>query len=465
MRRTLSGLALLLTLALVMTSCAGSGGTTKTISGTTTTGTVYVTGSDAPLPSVLAFQMTINKITLFDSSKNASVDLTSEAQTVEFSRLLGLRTLLALNAVPEGTYTSVTIQFSSPVISYLDLTTTPASVSTINGTLLSNTVTHTLAQPLTVTANGLGGLHMHFNLRDSIQVDTAGEMTGIVNPKVYFRALQVGDDDATIDELRGGLVSVNTASNLFVLQRRFGRNVTVVTDANTNWDGTDTINTLSVPAIIEVSGTVRADGSILATDVQVITRDHAFVGGIVLNATPTSGAAESITLLVREEIPDLSGIDIGKTGTLEITPNTMFDIYRMRMPVQAYLFNSSMLVRGQRVSVGGTIDSTTTPPSLATRRVILHRQGFEGTYVTNSLAVTNGNTGSFQLQLNGMHGYLFGAPLKVITSNTTRFRNLSGLQEVATTTSPVYAVGLLLKDPNTGDPVLVAGVVGVANSN
>lgn len=461
MRRYI-GFVVLLTLVLFTLACGG-GTSTASKTTTTSTGTVYLTGSDAPLPSVLAFTVNIQKITLFNSSTSTSVDLLSEPQTVEFSRLLGLRTLLALNSVPAGTYSSVTIQLSNPVISYLDLTTTPASVSTINGTLLNNTVTKTLAQPLTVAADGLGGLHMHFNLRDSIQVNGSGDMTGVVDPKIGFRSLQVGDDDATVDELHGGLVSVNTTAGSFVLQRANGRNITVVTDSNTNWGGSDTINTLSTPAIIEISGTIRADGSILATDVQVITRDRAFVGGIVLNATPATGAADSVTLLVREELPDLQGIDIGKTGTLALNSNTVFDIFRMRLPVESYLFNSSQLVRGQRVFVGGTVDSTTNPPSLDSRRVVLHRQGFEGTYVPSSLTVTSGNNGSFQLQLNGLHGYLFGAPLKVVTSSATRFRNIGNLSNVANTTGPIYVVGLLLKDPNTGNPVLVAGLIGTPN--
>ena len=458
MRRIFAGLAILATLIFLTTSCGGGGSSTSTSGSTTKMATVYMTGSDAPLPAVLAFHVDIQSITLYNGSTNVS--LVSESSTLDFSRLVGLRTLLGMNSIPTGTYTSATITLANPVISYLDITTTPASVKTINGTLLNNTITSTFAQPLTVTENGLGGLHLHFDLRNSIKVDGTGQITGQVDPKIQVRTLTLNDDDATVDELRGSLVSVSPATNTFVIQRPGGRQITVHVDSNTDWDGTDTINTITPPVIMEVSGNIQADGSILATDVEAITRDHAFLEGIVLNAQPPAGPADTVTILVRDEVPVLTGIDVGKPATLNVNSNTVFDIYRMRLPVEAFLFNRSMLVVGQRVSLGGAIDTTTNPASFDTRRVVLHRQGLEGAYVANSLQVTAGNNGSFQLNVNGLHGYLFGAPIKVMTTNATRFRNIGSLSNVANTTGPIYAVGLLLKDPGTGNPVLVAGLVG-----
>lgn len=460
MRRVFAGLAIALILVFVSTSCGGGSNSIITSGSTTKTATVYMTGSDAPLPSVLAFQIGIQSITLYNGSTNVS--LVSDASTIEFSRLLGLRTLLGLNSIPAGTYTSATVVLANPVISYLDITTTPASVKTINGTLLNNTVTFTLAQPLTVTENGLGGLHLHFDLQKSIQVNGTGDITGVVDPKIQIRSLTLNDDDATVDEFRGSLVSVNAATNTFVIQRPNGRQFTIHVDSNTDWDGTDTINTIAPPLIMEVSGTVQADGSLLATDVEAITRDNAYLGGIVLNGLPTAGPANSVTILVREEVPVLPGIDVGKPATLNLNSNTAFNIYKMRLPVDAYLFNSSQLVVGQRVSIGGAINTTVSPATFDTRRVVLHRQGLNGSYVASSLQVTSGNAGSFQLNVNGLHGYLFGGPIKVMTNGATRFRNIANLSAVANTTGPIYVVGLLLKDPGTGNPVLVAGLVGQA---
>ncbi len=464
MRRVFGCIAVLLLFTLIWTSCGGGGTSSASNSSSTTSqGMVYMTGSDAPLPSVLSFQVTIQSITLFNGTSN--VTLLNTPTTVEFSRLLGLRTLLALNSVPVGTYTSATVTLASPVISYLDITTTPTSVNTMQGSLLNNTVSYTFKQPLNVTANGLGGLHFHFNLHDSLQVDGTGQVTGVVDPHIQIRPLQVGDDDCVIDEFRGSLVSVNAAGNSFVLQRPNGRQFTVKVDNNTNWDGTDTINTIAPPAILEIAGIVQADGSILATNVQVITPNHSFLEGLVLNATPPTGTASNITLLVREEVPVLSGIDVGKPATLNLNANTVFDIYRFGLPLQSFLFNNSMVTTGQRVTIAGDIDTSTNPASFDTRRVVLHRQGLQGGYVSGSLQVTNGNNGQFMFSANGLHGYLFQKPIKVLTSNLTRFRNVNGLSDVPNLTGPFYVVGLLLKDPTTGDPVMVAGLVWQPSSN
>ncbi len=464
MRRVFGSLAVLLLLTLVWTSCGGgSGSTTSGGSSTTSQGMVYMTGSDAPLPSVLSFQVTIQSITLYNGSSN--VILMNTPTNVEFSRLLGLRTLLALNQVPAGTYTSATVTLANPVISYLDITTTPTSVSTINGSLLNNTVTSTFKQPLTVSASGLGGLHFHFDLRDSLQLDSSQQVTGVVDPHIQIRPLVLNDPDADIDEFRGSLVSVNAAGNSFVLQRPGGRQFTVKVDSNTNWDGTDTINTIAPPAIIEIAGDVQADGTILASNVQVITTNHSFLEGLVLNATPPTGSATSVTVLVREEVPVLSGIDVGKPATLNINSNTVFDIYRFGLPLQSFLFNDTMVTTGQRVTIAGDIDNTTSPASFDTRRVVLHRQGLQGAYVANSLQVTNGNNGQFMFSANGLHGYLFQQPIKVLTSNLTIFRNINGLSDVPNITGPFYVVGLLLKDPNTGAPVMVAGRVWQPSTN
>src|SRR5262249_52838501 len=157
---------------------------------------------------------------------NGSTEILASPVTVDFARLLGMRTLLGFNTIPAGTYNSVTIALSDPSISYLNLSTTPPSATTIPGTFKdsngnnvpSATITVAFPQPLVVGAGGLGGLHLDFNLHDSLQTDVSGQITGVVNPKIKVRPLALGDPDRDIDDLRGGLVSVNVAGNSFLLQ-------------------------------------------------------------------------------------------------------------------------------------------------------------------------------------------------------------------------------------------------------
>lgn len=421
----------------------------------TRSGLVYVTTTDAPMPSVLAFQITITGLTLSDGSE--SVPVLAEPTAVEFGRLLGMRTLLGLSSVSPRTYTSATLTLASPVISFLDLSTTPVSVGTINGNLTTSSITVNLNPPLIVEEGGLGGLHLHFRLRESLQTDATGELTGVVDPHIGLRAIPPTDEDSLIDELRGGVSAVNTAGNSFLLQTLRGRQLTIRVDAQTVWEDGESLSSLNPPAIVEVSGRVQADASILATNVEVLSRDHFLVGGLVLDPDPPTGPADRATLLVREEIPDLVTIQVGRTATVEFSDQTRFGIHNLDLPLEFLLFNRAMLVRGQRVALGGALDNSTTPATLNIRRVILHRQGFEGARVIGSVRIVSGNTGGFLLRTDGLFGYLFGEPLRVATSHRTWFVNLRGLADLDTSEPMlVRVVGLLLRRSDTGDPVLVA---------
>jgi len=148
----------------------------------------------------------------------------------------------------------------------------------------------------------------------------------VVSPHVGIRPLRIDDDDAGVDELRGSLVSVNTGGNSFVLQGESGRDFTIDVNSQTQFEGVSGLSALTAPAILEISGKAQADGSILADHVELKTTSRAFLSGIVLNATPTTGAATSMTLLVRDEIPVLSGITTGLPAAVKIAPSTEFDI-------------------------------------------------------------------------------------------------------------------------------------------
>lgn len=457
MRRGFALLLCFLAFSLILTSCGGgSGGASITRSLPQTTGTVYVTGSDAPLPAVVSFQVDITSLALSDGTN--TVQLLTETQTIEFSRLLGLRTLLALNSVPTGTYTSATVKLANPKISYLNTNANPVTVSVLNGTLTTDTLNINFNRGLTVTDGGLGALHFHLNIRDSLRVDGTGQLTGVVNPVIQMRPLTLDDDDAEIDELRGGLSTVNTGAGTFVVQRPRGRDITVVTNAQTQFDLGESISTLSAPAVLEIAGKIRADGALLASRVHILSRDRGFIAGLVLDPIPATGDATSVNMLVREEIPDLAGIEPGKPSVINIAANTVFDIYRFDAPIETLIFNPSRLVRGQRLTIGGQID---TNGALLTKRIVLHRQGHEGIYKPGSLNVIAGNTGTFQLNLGGPFGYLMGNQLTIQTGPQTRFRGVAGLNGIANAgDKPVCVVGLLLKD-NNGNPVFYAAIVAV----
>jgi hypothetical protein len=451
MRRLIFIATLAVILASALIGCGGGGSSNNLTS--TQSASVFVTGGDAPLPSVLSFNVTLTSLKL-----DGTTELLTAPTTVDFARLLGLRTLLGFNTIPAGTYNNLTISMSDPSISFLDLTTTPPSASNINGNFggsPSTTITVALTKPLTVSSSGLAGLHFDFNLRNSIAVDGTGQVTGVINPAIKVKPVAQTDPDAEVNDLRGGLVSVNTAANSFVLQRIGGHNITIDVNASTNFSGNLTLATLPNPSVIEVDGDVQADGSVLADSVEVVTTEKAFISGRIIAVNPTSGPVQTVTLLVGEELPDVPNIPVGTVSTIDVSLVTKYNIRLLDNWFTSFIFNNTTLVPGQRIAMGGSIDAATN--AFVPSRIVLRRQGVVGDLVLNTVVINSGNAGSFELQNNRMLGYVLGAPLSVQTANSTKFTNLNGLPDIQSGGNMSLATyGLILKDPVSGNPTMYA---------
>ena len=114
---------LMIAVTACVAGCSGGSGNAPSNPGGTTpaaeSGSVYVLGTDAPLPSVVSFAVSIQNITLSDGSATP-VSILNGAQTVDFARFNGLTTLLDFNSIPAGTYTTATIYLGSATIGYLN---------------------------------------------------------------------------------------------------------------------------------------------------------------------------------------------------------------------------------------------------------------------------------------------------------------------------------------------------------
>src|SRR5450432_3893098 len=84
----------------VVAFASGCGGSTSTSQpqSQAQSGSVFVVGTDAPLPSVVSFQVDITGLTVSDGV-NPPVSILSNTQTVDFARLNGLKTLLDINTI------------------------------------------------------------------------------------------------------------------------------------------------------------------------------------------------------------------------------------------------------------------------------------------------------------------------------------------------------------------------------
>jgi len=418
---------------------------------------IAVYGQDAPVASVISFQLTLTGLTASDGVNTTT--LLSSPQTVDFARLTGLRTLLDLNSAPPGTYTSVTLTIADPVIGFIDTTTNPPSVSMLNGTLTTSSITVLMNPPLVLTSSDLNGLRLDFDMRKSLDVDLNGQITGTVVPTFDIRQVNPANAEAEIDDLRGGVVSVNSTSQSFVMQIPNGRQITVQIGPDTTTDSGDDLTTFNSNTTVLVSGEFNRTTMVLdADEVSVLSQNRFAADGVTTDVQTPTASDTMIGMFVRRALPSNPSFPPNTIDPFDLPSNAKYMICRLNLPITQLLFNSSNLITGQNITVGGAIANDS---SLSVKRVVLHRQGVFGPWVPGSTQVQNGNTGTFQITEQGIVGVLLNnTALTVLTSNATQFDGLSGLAALTGTQPiPLHLVGLLLQDPATGGPVFVANRV------
>jgi len=441
---------------LLLAGC-GSGNTpSSTTTNSGPTGMAFVIGTDAPMAAVTSFAVQVEGVEAVDGSGN-KVSLLSGTPTVDFARYNGLQTMLDLNGVPVGTYKSIVVTLGSATLSYLNTQAGSApTIASEPATLTTSTVTVNLANPLVVSQTAPVGLRMDFDLSKSIQVNN-GAITGTVTPTFDIAAVASSDPGGYVDEFDAAIVSVNAAGQSFVIQGPHGRNFTVNVNGQTEFDNNESLSSLSTSSIVQISGTIdKADATIDADEVAILSQDGFFATGQVTYVTPASGVANSFDLFVRGVLPTTTGLTLGQIAQVNLTGKENYFIYWMHNPLTQFLFNDMGLAPGQEVAIGGPGSGAANAQAVTTKRVALRQWGFNGTLVSGSV---NASNNTFQMNVTGFAGQLVPGTVTVYVANATKFRNGPGkLTDVSSLTN-VRVVGLLIKDPFSGAPVILAHYV------
>ena len=162
------------------------------------------------------------------------------------------------------------------------------------------------------------------------------------------------DPGAYIDEFDTAVLTTDTTTNSFTIQGPHGRQFTVNVTGSTEWDGDATLSSLNANSIVQISGTLdRADATIDADEVALLSDSGFYAAGQVTYVTPTSGPATSFDLYVRGTLPANTGISDGNIATVDLSGSEKYYIYWMHGPLAQFFFNSSGLLPGQHVAVGG----------------------------------------------------------------------------------------------------------------
>jgi hypothetical protein len=458
-RHALPFLITLTVATLLAAGCGSSSVPSTNTNSQTATGSSFVVGTDAPMASVVSFNVQVS-VAATDGNGN-TVQLTSGSPSIDFARFNGLQTLIDMNDVPVGTYSTVAITLSNGTIGYLDTSTAEPTIKTMTANLSPTTMTYTLANPMVVAQAGAPvGLHMDFNLRKSIVV-SGGQITGDVTPTFTVNGVNNNDKGAYIDEFDAAVVSSDAGTQTIKIQGPHGRQFTVNVNGQTEWDGGAVFSDLTSNSIIQVSGSLdRADATIDADEVAILSDTGFYASGQVTYVNPSSGPAASFDLYVRGLLPTTTGLTQGQLATVALSGSEKYSIYWAHGPLAQFLFNQSGLLPGQHIAVGGPASGATTSSAVTVKRVVLRHWGFNGTVVPGS--VNTGND-TFQMQINGFAGLLVPQTVTVYIPDNCEFRNgLTQLSDVSSATN-VRVVGLLLKYPLSGNTVLVGHYVDDLN--
>jgi len=438
-----------------------NGSTTSNSTGPT--GASFVVGTDAPMAAVTSFSVQLSAINAYTSTdcSGTGVSLIS-AQTVDFARYNGLQSLIDMNDVAAGTYNCVSISLGTATLGYLDTTNPEPKITTETANLSTTSLTYPLSSPMVVaTAGAPVGLHMDFDLRKSIQVDSNNQITGDVTPTFTVKAVNNSDQGAYIDEFFAAVTGTDASANSFTVQGPHGRTFTVNVTGQTEWDGGASLSTLNTSSIVVISGSLdRADATIDADEVGLLSDTGFYAAGLVTYVNPSSGPATSFDLYVRGTLPTGTGVSDGNIATVDLSGSEKFSIYWRHGPLAQFLFNPSGLLAGQHVAVGGPASGAANGAAVTVNRVMLRDWGFNGTVVPGS---ENDGNGTFQMQVNGFAGVLIPEKVTVYIAGNCDFRDgFSGLSSI-TDNANVRVVGLLLKDPTSGNPIIVGHYVDDLN--
>ncbi len=262
-----------------------------------------------------------------------------------------------------------------------------------------------------------------------------------------------------MDEVHGKVTAKGT--NQFTLQTRSGTSLTINVDANTRFDDFDEAGLVNTFASLAVGQTVEVDlrlmpgGGFLARKVELENRENEQeneeeVEGVVTGVDTTT---QTIHIVVLDEMPDITGINLGNQVDVKVQSGALFRIRPEELSVPAGLAFTSLsdVMVGQEIQVRRRSGSTGT--TVQTDLVRLRMTQF----TAKVAAAPSGNT----FTLNSLPPIFTGATppvtsITVQTSSQTNFGN--GSLGSLTAGTSVSVRGLLFKGAT---PTLVAKKVRI----
>jgi Domain of unknown function (DUF5666) len=460
---------------LMLTACGGGGGGSTSPSATPAANTLAVVNmGDAVVDSVASFELTITQVSL-NRTDGTSFTLFTGTRRVEVSHASGVFEPFALvSNVPQGTYTSATVNFSS-VQAKLVLAAIPPALPTIvereDPTARTSTITFTT--PLTV---GATPPVLNFDLNVAAFFDAGGNLIA-PNANALFAFLSnnlpSGREPNEVEEGEFehivGKVTAVSAPNFTISRGQSDLTLNFATDTATKFEINDAAATsvaaLVTGMLVRVEGRTQPNGTLLAKEVEAFG-----LGGVLgmeaeglvvetfIGAPPVAGnpgAANPVTQF-KMIVHDGSGPGItssatflGGRVTVNVDTNTSFRVDNGKLSVPStFLFDATHFSKGQKVEAETenqlepeTGDNTSAGLIRVSKKVKLEPQTLAGTLTPSSATqfLVTVDTDSAFARLTGQ------TTIAVTTQSATQLKDTVDI----TTAGRVRVRGLLFADTST----------------
>lgn len=400
------------------------------------TGTLVSVLQVDPHVDPMSLQMKIRVKSLTPQSGGTSL---SPAHTLdvleEFSQYSGFSTVFDSGvSVPIGTYSQVTLAFSSPRLTVLDASTTPPQPVLLTPTLTNAEITVPITPALQIREYNASAILVRINLANSLERDNQGRYTGKITPSVTVTADNGPGSTLALDEQHSVIYSLNTGTfslrgfNVGLDSALYGGTHIVQVDDRTSYVGVSKLEDLKKGHFVTLRGAVSDQGSIYAGEVMAEALEDSAQNKAAFLGLVTSVSPGSLTLLVREEAPVLTNLDAtGNIAQAGWSPGVQFGVAAAKNALKLP-FSEANLLPGQSIVVHGTAHQGS-PITVDASAMMLRRQAVLISGAYDFAIASDDKTGGFSAQMTES-GTGMTVPITVITGSSTSFINVRNLRDI-----------------------------------
>jgi Domain of unknown function (DUF5666)/Domain of unknown function (DUF4382) len=429
--------AMIVLLACGLIACGG-GSATSTTTSSSSAGALAssITIGDAPADNVVAFEITVNSITLTGASGSTTV--LSTPRRLEMTHLSATVEHLSIGNIPSGNYTSASIAWSSPEVTFLNAAGAPVEVqSSSSGTATVNT---------SFTVSAASVLNFDIDVASSVSVNTAAGTATFNSPVFTFtaaRGMGEVEREAETGEIEDMQATVTAASSTSVtVSTKSGNSMTFAVNASTALEGITSTAQLVANQVIRIEGTTQTDGTLLAKEIEAESVDG---NGSEAEGLVTSVGATSFAMIVHDASGvSMSNSDLGKTISVDAS-TARFSIGKTKINTSGFAFSLlSDLHKGQRVEVDSDTPKSAGAGTVSddgsmngAKKIKLQQQA-----LTGSVSGISGSNFTLTIPADSAFAKLAGTTSVQVVNNGAQLKNGATVSAGAT----VRVRGLLFVD-------------------